>query len=254
MKTSTRCCVRAAVLALALGASSTTSAAAQGDIQLTGGSGVYESDAFCLDTNAAFSVVELSGGGDLVGGSVAYSNGSHPWIDPPDGTFFSEGRAGGATLQRNAWVSATASQAVQQEPFLTNGDAVRIMAETFPVALLSRVPGQREGVLRDINRFVRPFIGAGVYISGDGTTAPADGRDAPTFGLEGLTSVILSYGARAYLPGRDMPVRLVLLYRGNTMFVSDVSYRTPDGERIRGDGETLTWGEWAIGVSVRLGL
>lgn len=256
MKTLTRCCGRAAVVALVFAASSVTSAAAQGDVSVTGGAGVYGSDAFCLDTGAFFSVVEVSGGGDLVGGSVAYSNGSHPWPGPPTGGEL--GLApypGGASLNRVARVEGPQTRGLQQQAFLTNGDAVRIMAETFPIALLSRLPGQREGVLSEINRYVRPFVGAGVYISGDGTTAPVgtNGRDSPTFGLEGSTSLILSYGARLYLPARDRRVRLVLLYRGNTMFISDVVYRTPDNGTLRGDGEALTWGEWGVGVSLRIG-
>lgn len=255
MKTSTRCCVRAAVLAIVLAGSSTVSAAAQGDVSLTGGSGVYESDAFCLDTNATFSVIEVSGGGDLVGASVAYSNGAWPWTGPPPAAALGLGPfAGGVSLNREGQGKASRSRAFQEEAFLTNGDAVRIMAETFPVAFLSRLPGQREGTLGDINRYVRPFIGAGLHISGDGETAPpGNGRELPTFGLEGSTNFILSYGARVYLPGRDMPVRAVLSYRGNTMFVSDVVYRTPDNGTLRGDGETLTWGEWGIGLSLRIG-
>lgn len=255
MKTSTRCCVRAAVLALAVGAPSTTSAAAQSDIQLTGGSGVYESDAFCLDTGAFFSVFELSGGGDLVGGSIAYSNGAWPWAGPPPGGALALAPyPGGAGLNRGA-ADRSGSRLFQEEAFLTHGDAFRIMAETFPVALLSRLPGQREGTLGDINRYIRPFVGLGIHFSGHGEAAPAGtgGRDLPTFGIEGSTNLILSYGARAYLPGRNTPVRLVLLYRANTMFVGDVVFRAPDNGTIRGDGETLTWGEWGVGVSLRIG-
>lgn len=255
MKTSTRCCVRAAVLAVVFAAPNTAIAAAQGDISLTAGSGVYASDAFCLDTDAFFSVFELSGGSDLVGGSVAYSNGAWPWSGPPPaGGLASTANPRGPTLNRGAWSRTFESGAFQEEQFLTHGNAVRIMAETFPVALLARLPGQRDGTLGGINRYVRPFIGAGVQISGDGEAAPpGNGRESPTFGLEGSTNFIVSYGARLYLPARDLPIRAVLLYRGNTMFVSDVVYRTPDNGTLRGDGETLTWGEWGIGVSLRIG-
>lgn len=255
MKTSTRCCVRAAVLAVVFAAPN-TAVAAQGDISVTAGSGVYASDAFCLDTDAFFSVFELSGGGDLVGGSVAYSNGAWPWLPPPTGV--DAGSSSAKNLNRNRGAprsTSTAPRSAQPEAFLTNGDAVRILVETFPVALLSRLPGQGDGALGGINRYVRPFIGAGVHISGDGTAAPigTNGRDHPTFGLEGSTSFVLSYGARVYLPGRNMPIRAVVLYRGNTMFVSDVVYRTPDNGTLRRDGETLTWGEWGIGLSLRIG-
>lgn len=245
---------RVLVLAAAFAGTNTMAAAAQ-DLSLTGGSGVYASDAFCLDTGALFSVVELSGGGDLFGGSVAHSNGSHPWIPPDAAASALAAQPGNVNLSGGLRPGALRAAASQQNAFLANGRAIRIMAEAFPVALLARLPGQREGALRDINRYVRPFVGAGVHISGDGTAAPAgtNGRDLPTFGLEGSTNLILSYGARAYLPGRDSRLRLVVTYRGNTMFMNDVVYRTPDNETLRRDGKTLTWGEWGVGVSVRIG-
>lgn len=255
METLTRCWVRAAVLAIVFAGSNVNPAAAQGDVCATAGAGVYDSDALCLDSNATLTVFELCASADLVGASVAYSNGAWPWLGPPPPGALALGPyPGGASLNRGA-SETSGSRVFQEEAFLTQGDAFRIMAETFPVALLSRLPGQREGTLGDINRYIRPFVGLGIHFSDDGEAAPpgTGGRDLPTFGIEGSTNLILSYGARAYLPGRNTPVRLVLLYRGNTMFVGDVVYRTPDDRTIRGDGETLTWGEWGVGVSLRIG-
>lgn len=83
MEASMRCSVCVAVLAAVLGVANAVPLAAQGDVSITGGSGVYASDELCLDTGAFFSVFELSGSGDLFGGSVAYSNGSWPWTGPP---------------------------------------------------------------------------------------------------------------------------------------------------------------------------
>lgn len=251
METSIRCSACVAILVAAFEGG----VAAQGDASFTSGSGVYASDEFCEDTNAFFSVFELSGGGDLFGGSVAYSNGSHPWPGPPPGGERSgpDGNAGSINLNRGLRASS-ASPTAEHEAFLTHGRAIRLMAETFPVAVLSRLLGERARVLEDINRYVRPSFGMGLYVSGDGRTAPAgDARDLPTYGLEGSASPMLSYGARAYLPGRDKRIRFTVHYRANTMFVREVAFNTPDGETLRRDGETMTWGEWGVGISFRIG-
>lgn len=165
-----------------------------------------------------------------------------------------DGNAGSTRLPRGLRASASAGPIDEHEAFLTHGRAIRLMAETFPIAVLARLVGERAGVLQDINRYVRPSFGVGMYVSGNGKTAPAgNGRNLPTYGLEGSASPMLSYGARAYLPGRDKRVRLTVHYRGNTMFVREFAYLTPNGETLRRDGETLTWGEWGVGVSIGIG-
>lgn len=228
MKASMRCSVCVAVLAAVFGVATVVPLAAQGDVSLTGGSGVYASDEFCLDSSTFFSVFELSGSGELFGGSVAYSNGAWPWTPPPPG---GESESDTTAAPRKFAVLSrptSLSGGEHHDAFLTHGRAIRLMAEAFPIAVLSRLVGERVGILREFNRYVRPSLGVGVYVSGDGTTAPASsGRNLPTFGLEGSTAPMLSYGARAYLPGRDKRIRLTAHYRGNTMFVREVAYRTP---------------------------
>jgi hypothetical protein len=239
-----RCLLTTPLLGLCAAAGAAP-AAAQLDVSLSGGSGIYASSVYCLDSGAFVTVIEFGLGGDLLGGSAAYSNGSWPWMPPP-----------GSGIAGALYSGVAAPAAAQQPVFLTHGAAFRGMVEAYPIGFLARASGRREGgSLRDFGQYVRPFIAAGLHVSRDGDPAPpGGGRNAETWGIKGAVSPLVSYGVRAFLPGRSSPVRIVVQYRGNTMFVSEVEYITPGGGTPpRRDGETVTWGEWGIGLSLGLG-
>jgi hypothetical protein len=93
----------------------------------------------------------------------------------------------------------------------------------------------------------------GAQFSTDGDPAPVGDRAAPTVGVKGDTNLLLSFGAQAYFPSRVRPLRLVVQYRGNVLFVDEIEVVDASGQTLRVDADRQTWGEWSVGFSLRVG-
>ena len=212
---------------------------AQTNFTLTAGSSVYSSDAFCLDSGAALTNFGAGVEGDLVGGEFSFINGAWPWPPPPG--------SGGS------FAAFSGAQSFRQpENYLTHGNALSGLVKVFPVALVQRLG--LDGLLGSVDRYVRPYLGAGVHSSMDGEAAPAgDGRTLPTYSVQGQTNLIFSYGVSALLPGRDSRLGLVVDYRGSHLFAGDFDIETDDGETLTIEGDNLRYGAWGVGLRVRLG-
>jgi hypothetical protein len=234
------------VFAAALAANAAPTAAQ--DVFASAGSSFYDSDAFCLNSSAFFTDFSVGVGGGMVGVSASYDNSDWPWPRPPG----SSGGGGDALLVPAAFYLGAG--AAQEQFYMTQGEALQATVEAYPLGILRRLTGERPGALETIDRFLVPYVGAGIHVSGDGETAEAgDGRDLPTFGLRGDGRPIVTYGARLFLPGRDQRIRLQLQYSGSTMFVDEFEAVSPGGETLRIESENLTWGNWSVGVSLRVG-
>jgi hypothetical protein len=211
---------------------------AQTNLTLTTGSAVYSSDAFCLDSGAALTNFSAGIDGSVVGGELMFSNGAWPWPPPPG--------SGGS------FAVFSGSGLRQEENFLTHGNAIAGVIKVFPVAVIQRMG--LDGLLGNVDRYVRPYLAAGVHSSTDGETAPAGGgRDVPTYSVQGQTNFIFSYGASALLPGRDAKLGLVVEYRGSHLFAGDFDIETDEGTTQTIDGENLRFGAWSVGFRYRLG-
>jgi hypothetical protein len=233
------------VIGAALAASAAPTAAQ--DVSASFGSSFYDSDEFCLNSSAFITDYSVGASGDLFGVSAAYDNSDWPWPPP-----FPTGGGGGLVVPA-AFLRFPAAR--QEQFYLSQGEAFRVVADVFALELLRRVVGgDEEGGLARIDRFVRPVFGVGFQYSTDGETAAAgEGRNFPTYGVRGGTNLLIQYGARVYLPSREQRVRIQLEYRGTSMFVDSFELETPAGNILTRDGETLTWSDWSVGVSFRLG-
>ena len=226
----------------------TTSAAptAAQDVSASFGSSFYDSDEFCLNSSAFITDFSVGVSGDMFGASAMYDNSDWPWPNPPGST-----GGGGLVIPAAYYLGAGAAQ---EQFYMTQGEALQATVEAYPLGILRRLTGEREGALETVDRFLVPFVGAGVHFSGDGETAEAgDGRNLPTYGLRSAARPIVTYGARLFLPGRDRKVRLLLQYNGSTMLVDEFEAVSPLGETLTIDSENLTWGNWSVGVSLRVG-
>lgn len=236
--------------ALALGAALLAGAApaAAQDAFASFGSSFYDTDEFCLNSSAFITDFSVGVSGDMVGVSAMYDNSDWPWPNPPGST----GGGGGLLVPVSYNVAAGAAR--QEQFYLRQGEAIQATVELYPLGILRRLSGERQGTLETIDRFLVPFVGAGVHYSGDGDTEEAGGsRNLPTYGLRSAARPIVTYGARLFLPGRDRRIRLQLQYNGSTMFVDEFEAVSPQGETLPIASENLTWGNWSVGVSLRLG-
>jgi hypothetical protein len=215
------------------------------------GANIYESDEFCLNSEAFLTYAEASYGGDVAGVSASYANSDVPWLPIPGG--------GGQNLVLPAAASVAAYRVpvgAQQETFFrSQGDAFQASVDIFVIGLARRIArGDEDGGLARIDRIVRPFVSAGVILTTDGDPAPAgDGRQLPTYGQEGYTAPTISYGARVYLPSRESRLGLLIQYRMTHAFVGDVNYVQPDGNTTPAGNETIDWGMLSVGLSFNVG-
>jgi hypothetical protein len=235
-------CVTAVAVILAGVASNT--ADAQTNLTLTAGSSVYSSDAFCLDSGAALTNFGAGVEGSVFGGEVMFINGAWPWPCPAGG-------CGGGTGFNLVGFSGQ-GRLSQPSSYLTHGNAVLGVVKLFPVPLVQRFG--LDGLLGAVDQYVRPYIGVGVQISSDGETASAGGaRLLPTYSVKGRTDFVITYGAAALLPGRDTRLGLVVEYRGARTLGNEIEVETDDGRTLESDGSSLKWGQWGVGLRIRLG-
>jgi hypothetical protein len=225
------------------------SLAAAQDIYLLAGSSVYESDEACLVPDGAFSAFTIGGGGSIIGASASYINGDWPWPPKPP-----PGAGGSNSLVAASLVSGAVSAAIP-DVYVDHGIAIQTVIDLFPVPLLQRLGGNRgdDGALGTFDQYVRPFIGVGAQFSTDGDPASVGDRLAPTVGVKGDTNLLLSFGAQAYFPSRQRPLRFVVQYRGNVLFVDQIEVENASGETFVIDTDRQTWGEWSVGLSLRVG-
>jgi len=223
-----------ACLLLAAGA---VQGAAQG-VYVGAGSSLYGSDEFCLSTSAALSGIRVGVGGDALGASVSYNNEDWPWPRPPGSG------GGGAALVPD--FAASLGAAAQEDFYLTRGEAFQAVFEVFPLGLSASL---RESTAR-VRRYLTPFAGIGVLIAGDGDPAPASAdRTLPTYAVQGGTEFLVAYGATLRVPAGSDNVRLMLQFRGTSVFARGIQLTGPAGDVIDAGNQTLTWGEWLVGLS-----
>ncbi|MCI0436939.1 MAG: hypothetical protein L0271_25365 [Gemmatimonadetes bacterium] len=202
------------------------------------GSSVYSSDEFCLSTAAALSGLRAGFGGDAVGASVAYNNEDWPWIPPPGG--------GGSAAVVPGFAAGLVATS-RQEFYQARGEAFQAVVELFPLGLL---PGLKERST-ELRRYLSPFIGVGVMIAGDGDPAPASqNRPLPTYGVKGGTDVLIAYGASLRVPVGVDPLRLLVQFRGTSVFARGTELVGPAGDVLETGDPTLTWGEWMVGFAI----
>jgi hypothetical protein len=204
------------------------------------GSSLYSDDPFCLSTSASLSSAQIGVGGSGIGVSASYNNSNWPWPKPPPPP------PGGAVVSGVAYSVSSGQQ--QASYYLTHGDAYRAMLEIFPLGLL---PGLRESTA-NLRRYIKPLLGVGVQVSTDGEPAATGvNGNLPTYAVKGGTDLVISYGASAVVPFSDR-LGLHLQFRGNTLFAGDVELEGPGGESLISEDNRLSWGEWLVGLNIRL--
>lgn len=223
-----------AVAALVATSAIAVPAAAQTNVTLSAGTALYSSDEFCLDSGALVTSYRAGVEGSLIGAEAMYDT-DWPW--PPDGSGTGGGPGGGG--------------AQPEDRFLNHGDAFGGLVKVYPLAALSRA-GEGAG-LRNVDRYLRPFLGVGLLRSTDGDSAPPDAQGLPTYGVRGQTNPLVTFGASLQLPARDLPFGVFVEYRYNLLFSGDFDIDTGAAQDLTLDSETLDWGAFSVGVRYRLG-
>lgn len=194
------------------------------EIYLTAGTGLYESDEFCLESGTALSSWRFGMAGSKFGASLSYEDEDWPWPDPPP----------------------PGSTGVQQIA-LRHGSAAQIVAEAYPLGLFDLEDSR-------LARFVRPFVGAGLHVAKNGETDPEGPDGLPVYSVLGRTDVILTAGARLTARPAFLPFGIELQYRATSLFGSDFQFESPEGVIVTEEGsQTLLWGELTAGLSFELG-
>jgi hypothetical protein len=183
----------------------------------TFGQGLYGADSGCPTPGSFITTYRLSAQTPLLGVSASFNNGDYPW-PPMDGGFSAVGE------------------------MLTHGDAVAATAEIYPFGLLKSEGGHR------LASFVRPFVGIGLQKSKDGEPEAATVDHPESLGVVGATDLLFTYGAAVSIPTVN-GLRLVVEFRGNSVFAGQYDAIAPNGSRLTADGSTLTWGELSAGFS-----
>jgi hypothetical protein len=184
------------------------------------GNASYAGDAFCLASPAFLTSFMAGISTGLVGFSAQYINNDWPWPDPPP----PPPPPGG-------------------ELFLVHGKGFQFQAELNPVDL----------VRSNLDRYIRPFIAAGLHVSTDGDASAATATRGPTYGVKGQTKPYVAYGFNTFVPIGSARIAATAGYRGTTVFFGEFGYATPTGESVTTDGATLTSGVWTVGLAVRVG-
>ena len=212
----------AAVLGWASPSSAQLAAVPVSQLYLTGGQGFYPTDAFCLGPEAFLSTFRLGFVASRFGASVSYLRADWPWWDPPT--------------------------ALAEQVGLRHGDAVQAVAEAYPLRLLDAVEGQLAEALR-------PFVGLGVSIAGDGEASPTGGPGGvPIYAVTGGVYPLATIGASLTLRPAELPIGLQVQYRFTGMRGSDIEFVSPTGEiQVREGSQTLTWSELTVGLALAIG-
>ncbi len=234
--------LRTLTRALASAVLALTVSATPGEAQVLSvgvGSSLYDSDGFCLGTEAALSGLRVGVSGGAIGGSIAYNNEDWPWPRPPGG-------GGGSALVVPGFAGSLQAGS-QQNFFMTRGEAIQGVFEVYPLGLSENL---REN-FATVRRYVTPFVGVGVMIASDGDPAAAtQARPLPTYGVKGGTDFLVTYGGAVHLPTGRAGLRLMVQVRGNTLFARGIELIGPAGDRIDAGNQTLTWGEWLVGINI----
>lgn len=170
-------------------------------------------DPFCEDPTAAITMVAAGISTPLVGFSVEFNNGDYPW-PPPNGF-------GGV--------------------FLTHGNAWNVMAEFNPVQL----------VAREVSRYARPFVAAGLHHSTDGESRLDTGA-GEAWGVGGQTRPFVAFGANGILPIGSR-LGLTAGIRHTTVFFGDFELQTPAGTVQTHEGASRGSSSASVGLTVLLG-
>ena len=207
------------------------------EVDVVAGSAWCDGDELCLDPDQLITSYRITLATDEFGLSASYEDECWPWFDPPPGS--------GDDAAAIAAAVAAARTAAQQPIAQRHGSGWQLLAEAYPLGLLD---------VDRISRFLRPFVGAGVFITGDGDPAVSGPGGSVVYGVKGRTDLIIAYGASLYLPSRDVPLRLVVQLRGTTMFANDVAFLTPGGQTVETEGsQNRTYAQLSVGFSYRLG-
>jgi hypothetical protein len=218
-------------------------AAAQFNVWAAAGASTYGDDEFCLESAATFTSFTVGVENSWLGGEAEVNNSDWPWPNPPGSgnppanLVPARIRGGGLTQQGN---------------YLTHGNAFRGTIKLFTLPLIRQLG--LDGLLGNVDRFVRPYIGVGVQFSTDGNTAaPTANRPLPVFSIQGGTNIFVTYGISALVPAKDTRVGLIIGYEGSTMFANEVQVETNTGATQTIETGNLRWGQWSVGLRWRLG-
>lgn len=177
----------------------------------------YDRDPVCLDPDGWLSTFRLTVERGAFAVTAGYV-GAYPWPLPPP--------------------------PLPGSSFIDRGPAFQVGAELDPLHLLG---GEELG---RVNRFFRPFLGAGLHVSTDGDTA-AEGVNGPgaTVAVQGGTDAFVSYGARITVPlGEDGRFGLFGEVRGTSVFAGGKEFVDLQGATLESESSTLTWAEFSVGV------
>jgi hypothetical protein len=130
------------------------------------------------------------------------------------------------------------------EFLLRHGDAFQLVGEAYPLGFLPFGESR-------VGRMLRPFVGAGVQVSGDGEPGGAAGR--AVYAVGGSVDPIAVVGASLFVRTSVLPTNIHIQYRHTALFASDFELQGPTGGVVEVDGETLTWGELSVGFSIPIG-
>jgi hypothetical protein len=217
-------------------------ASAQVNFWVAGGASTYGGDEFCLESQATITSISAGVENSWLGGEAEYNNSDWPWPNPGSGDEPANYVAG--RLLRSGFGR-------QETNYQTHGNAFRASVKLFALPLLRQVG--LDGLLGNIDRFVRPYLGVGVQVSTDGDTSdPTSNRPLPVFAIQGSTNIFVTYGISALLPAKDTRIGLIVGYKGSTLFDNEVELETNTGEIQTVDTENLRWGQWSVGLRFRL--
>lgn len=209
---------------LALSSPAAGQVAAGGDdavsVLLSAARAEYSRDFFCLDPLGWLTTFRLTAERGAFGVTAAYV-GAYPWPIPPPPFL--------------------------QSAFIDRGPAVQLGAEVDPLRLLGG-----EGTA-DLNRFLTPFVGAGLQISTDGEEALAGvNGPEPTVAILGGTDPFVSYGARVSVPLGEGRLGIFGEVRGTSVFDGGKDFVDLQGARVQSESATLTWAEFSLGIRLNL--
>lgn len=179
----------------------------------------YDRDPVCLDPDGWLSTFRLTVERGAFAVTAGYV-GAYPWPLPPP--------------------------PLPGSSFIDRGPAFQVGAEVDPLQLFGGEDLSR------VNRYFRPFLGAGLHLSTDGETA-AEGVNGPgtTVAVQGGTDAFVSYGARITVPlGEDGRFGVFGEVRGTSVFDGGKDFVDLQGATLDSESSTLTWAEFSVGVRI----
>lgn len=185
------------------------------EVNISGGRTLYSRTAYCGFFDAFLNRYDLTISRGALGASVGIVL-DYPWpLPPPD-----------------------------RVVHLDRGGAIQAMAEVYPLRVIP--------VAREVERWVRPFVAAGVVVSRDGEAHPAGTRrESPVYAVQGRTDPGVSFGANLRIPLGAGPLGVNVQLRRTTLFSVEGELVSAEGQTFNTDSQNLSWNEVRLGVSFR---